>query len=81
MMRPGVHEVGELCYAGDWAGVHGDPEALARVALRLAEQTDEPVHCELVALAERCRIDPAGAMTDWVRLRELARAGARASAP
>ncbi len=63
--------IGELCFGGDWACAHGDVETLGYIAFQLAERAHEPLHCELVALADTCRCDPDRATAAWVRLREL----------
>jgi len=62
--------IGELCVGGDWACTNGDLEALGDVARRLAEHTCEPLHCELVALADACRSDPDRAAATWLTLKE-----------
>ena len=61
----------DLCRRGDWACAAGDLAALADVASELAGAVPEPLHCELVALAEVWRRDPARAVAEWHRLREL----------
>ena len=66
-----MRAIGELCFGGDWACAHGDMSALGHVARCLAEYAREPLHCELVALAESCRCDPDRATAAWVRLKSL----------
>jgi predicted short-subunit dehydrogenase-like oxidoreductase (DUF2520 family) len=68
-MRDRVIE--ELCRRGDWACIDGDLRALGDVAAELAGTAPEPMHCELVTLAELCRRDPARAVAAWHRMREL----------
>jgi hypothetical protein len=63
------HTIGQLCVGGDWACAHGDLEALAHVARRLAECTTEPLHCELVELASLCQSDPDRATMVWTELK------------
>lgn len=63
--------IGTLIVGGDWACAHGDLEALGDIARRLAEIPSEPLHCELVALADTCRSDPDRATDAWVRLKQL----------
>jgi len=60
---------GELCVGGDWASAHGDFSALRNVAQQLAIQFGEPVHCDLIKLADLCLydLDAAGAL--WSRLK------------
>ncbi|MBS1118434.1 MAG: hypothetical protein H6Q90_662 [Deltaproteobacteria bacterium] len=68
-MTPRESELGQLCRGGDWACVHGDLEALGRIAQDLADCASEPAHCELRALVEQCRRDPEGAADAWTRLK------------
>ena len=70
-LDPSAHAIGVLCVGGDWACAHGDIEALGDVARRLAGYAHEPLHCELVALADACRGDPDRATSMWVRLKDL----------
>lgn len=63
------HQIGKLCMGGDWACAHGDLEALHDIAMRLAVHAPEPLHCELVALAEQCRSDQDHASARWVELK------------
>ncbi len=65
--------IGRLSIGGDWACAHGDIETLSYVARELSEYLPEPLHCELVALAELCLADALRASAEWLRLRELAR--------
>lgn len=67
--------IGELCIAGDWACMHGDLAALGDVVRRLAEQTPEPLHCEVVALGEACRVAPDRATAAWGQIKQLVQAG------
>ncbi|HET9988222.1 MAG TPA: hypothetical protein VFQ65_06875 [Kofleriaceae bacterium] len=64
------HVIGRLCIGGDWACAHGDFAALRAIAQRLADQVSEPLHCELVALAEACRGDLDRATVMWERLKD-----------
>ena len=69
--------IGKLCVGGDWACAHGDPAGLRYVAQRLAVYSQEPLHCELLALAEACYSDPDRAVVLWPQIRDkLYRAGA-----
>jgi hypothetical protein len=61
--------IGQLCVGGDWACAHGDLAGLRHIARRLAVLADEPLHCELVALAELCRTSPERATAAWTRLK------------
>lgn len=71
----------DLCRRGDWACVDGDLRALGDVVKELAEATPDPMHCELVALAELCRRDPARAVAGWHRVREIVTTPAGRSLP
>ena len=62
--------IGELAVAGDRACGLGEVATLEALARELATRVDEPLHCELVGLAESCRGDPAGAIHWWPLLRE-----------
>ena len=64
------HAIGRRCIAGDRACVQGDFVALREIAERLAELFAEPLHCELVALADTCRDDSDRATSAWFRLKE-----------
>lgn len=75
------HEIGKLWFAGDWACAHGDLETLGYIARRLVAHTPEPLHCELVALAELCRSAPDRATAAWVRLKELSQASPGRASP
>lgn len=61
--------IGELCASGDWACAHGDFSALRNVAHRLAAYASEPLHCDLIALADACASDPKRAGALWDRLK------------
>ena len=61
--------IGELCASGDWACAHGDFSALRDVAHRLAAYESEPLHCDLIALADACTSDPERAGALWDRLK------------
>lgn len=63
--------IGQLAIGGDWACAHGDIGTLGCLARQLSEYMTEPLHCELVALAEQCCADPAGATARWPSLRDL----------
>lgn len=63
--------IGELCVGGDWACANGDLETLGHLARELARYAREPLHCELVVLADMCRDDPDQAVSTWMRLKEL----------
>lgn len=67
-MKRAAH-VGELCFGGDWACAHGDLSALRYVALQLAGESHEPLHCELVELADACKYDPDRAPLLWSSLK------------
>jgi protein-L-isoaspartate(D-aspartate) O-methyltransferase len=69
--RISAHAIGQLCVGGDWACAHGDLSGLRDVAQRLAEQVPEPLHCELVALADACHADADHAPERWAQLKEL----------
>ncbi len=62
--------VGALCWAGDVACESSDLAALGGIARRLVELVPEPLHCELVAFADRCAEDPAHAVAAWTALRD-----------
>jgi len=63
--------IGRLCFGGDWACAHGDASALRDIVQQLAERMPEPLHCELIALAERCCDEPDRAAGSWPVLKEL----------
>lgn len=65
-----AHEIGTLCVGGDWACAHGDLSALRYVAQCLAVHVQEPLHRELLALAETCSDDPDHAVDRWVRIKD-----------
>lgn len=65
-----AHEIGTLRIGGDWACAHGDLSALRHVAQCLAVHVDEPLHRELLALAETCSDDPDHAVERWVRIKD-----------
>jgi len=58
----------QLCTGGDWACAHGDLGALRHVAQHLAAGAAEPLHRELLDLAELCLQDPYRAPTLWGHL-------------
>jgi len=64
-----VLAIGELCASGDWACAHGDYAGLRDVAHRLAAYASEPLHCDLIALADVCTSDPARAGVLWNRIK------------
>jgi len=68
--RVAAHAIGQLCVGGDWACAHGDLAGLRDIAQRLAEQLSEPLHCELVALADACHADAEQAPERWEQLKE-----------
>jgi hypothetical protein len=61
--------IGKLCVGGDWACAHGDLSALRYVAQCLAVHAREPLHCELLSLAEACSSDPDHAVERWTVLK------------
>lgn len=61
--------IGELCIGGDWACARGDFSTLRHIARCLAAHAPEPLHCELIALANTCSDDPERAAALWSRLR------------
>jgi hypothetical protein len=64
------HRIGQLCVGGDWACAHGDLEALRFVARELADAATEPLHQDLIALADECYADPNHAVASWLQLKE-----------
>lgn len=66
--------IGELVIGGDWACAHGDAGALGYLARELSEYVAEPLHRELVALANLCDSAPDDAAHRWPQLREQVRA-------
>ena len=68
--RPSAHEIGKLCVGGDWACAHGDLGALRHIARSLALHAEEPMHCELLELAEACRCDPDTAVARWMQIKD-----------
>lgn len=71
--RERARKIGELCLDGDWAAANGDLEALGSIAESLAGLAEEPLHCELQLVAERCRRDPAAAVAAWMELKDRLR--------
>ncbi len=65
-----VRVIGELCFAGDRACVQQDLGALAGIARQLARLTPEPLHCELMSLAEACDCDRTSAIATWSQIRD-----------
>ena len=61
--------IGELCASGDWAYAHGDFAALRYVTHCLAAYASEPLHCDLIALADACTNDHKRAGALWDRLK------------
>lgn len=66
---PDPRAIGKLCMGGDWACAHGDFGALRHIAQRLATAAREPLHCELIALADACLDGEDRAAELWHRLR------------
>ena len=58
-------DIEQLVLGGDWACAHGNLEGLEDVAQQLAEIADEPVHSELLAVAQECRTNPEHAIRHW----------------
>jgi hypothetical protein len=67
-----AYTIGQLCVGGDWACAHGDFSELRFVVERLADLMPEPLHCELIALADQCACSPQRAAARWPALREQA---------
>ena len=67
---PSPYRVGHLCVGADWACAHGDLAALRYVAQRLADEASEPLHGELLALADACYADPDHAVEAWTRVKD-----------
>jgi len=63
--------IGKLCVGADWACSNGDFEALRHVARSLAAYTEEPLHCELMGLADACASDPEHAVEQWMRIKDV----------
>jgi hypothetical protein len=76
--REATLTIGALCVGGDWACAHGDLSALRHVAECLADYVDEPLHCELMELADACYCDPDRACASWSRVKEHVYRTARA---
>lgn len=64
-----THTISELCREGDHVCEVGDHIALADIAWDLVARTHEPLHCELVPLADRCA-DPERATAAWCELKD-----------
>jgi len=62
------HTIGRLCVEGDRACANGDFAMLRAITEQLAEHVEEPLHCELVALATDC--DDVHLAATWSRLKE-----------
>lgn len=69
ILRDAAGKIGKLCVGGDWACANGDLEGLRYVAQQLARYVHEPMHCELVALADACASDPNRAVALWDQLK------------
>lgn len=65
-----AHTIGVLCVGGDWACAHGDLAGLHDVARQLATYVSEPLHCEVLALADLCQGDGDRAGALWATLRD-----------
>jgi hypothetical protein len=61
--------IGELCVDGDRACRSGDRITLVAIAWDLVARAREPLHCELVRLADDCA-DPERATTAWSELKQ-----------
>lgn len=68
--HPTAHAIGVLCLGGDWACAHGDLSGLHDVARQLAAHVGEPLHCEVMALADLCQGDGDRAGALWATLRD-----------
>jgi hypothetical protein len=64
--------IGVLCLGGDWACAHGDLSTLGYLVRQLALLVPEPVHCELLSLAEVCTGDPERAADAWTEAKSIA---------
>ncbi len=60
--------IGQLCVEGDQACAQGDRIKLVEIAWDLVSRTGEPLHCELVPLADECA-DPERATEAWEQLK------------
>lgn len=67
---PDPRAIGKLCIGGDWACAHGDFAALRHIAQQLATSASEPLHCELVVLADACLERANRAAELWHQLRD-----------
>jgi hypothetical protein len=65
-----AHRIGKLCIGADAALADGDFQSLRSFAKRLASYAHEPLHCQLVDLAEACTADIIRAGALWPRLRD-----------
>ena len=63
--RAAPHPLGTLCVGGDWARAHGDFETLRCIAQQLAGGVAEPLHCDLMELADLCLYDLDTASASW----------------
>jgi hypothetical protein len=66
---PDRRAIAKLCIGGDWACAHGDFAALRHIAQQLATSATEPLHCELVGLADACLDRESRAAELWHQLR------------
>jgi hypothetical protein len=62
--------IGELCVEGDRASSLGELDALGAIAERIAAYVEEPLHCELRDVVQRCRGEPAAAIAAWMGLKD-----------
>jgi hypothetical protein len=65
-----TRSLGELCVAADWALSDGDLDALGEIVRRIADAVPDPLHCDLIELADACTHDPARAWNAWPPLRD-----------
>lgn len=68
-MSDAMPTAGALWMSGDAACSAGDLAALAAIAQRLAASAHEPLHCELVDVADLCHSAPDRAPEAWFRLK------------
>ena len=66
-----IQSIGKLCAGGDWACAHGDFSGLRNVARQLEDYVAEPLHCQLVDLADACVSDPERASMLWDRVKGI----------
>ena len=70
MKRHLRRRLGRLCIDADHARTNDDFAALQHIARSLAIYAHEPLHCQLVDLADTCQSDVRRASSMWDQLKD-----------